>query len=73
MPRCPACRCSFRVMEDEDDGQHDCPRCGYSSHRPKCLWCGDPMPEPDDCEGDYCSTLCATYAERDSLEDSDDV
>jgi hypothetical protein len=19
-------------MEDEDDGQHDCPHCGYSAH-----------------------------------------
>lgn len=35
MPRCPSCRRSFRVMEDEDDGQHDCPFCGYSAHEEK--------------------------------------
>jgi hypothetical protein len=29
MPRCPKCLRSFRVLEDEDDGQHGCPRCGY--------------------------------------------
>jgi uncharacterized paraquat-inducible protein A len=28
MPRCPKCRCQFRVPEDEDSG-HPCPRCGY--------------------------------------------
>jgi hypothetical protein len=38
MPRCPKCRCHFRVPEDEDSG-HACPRCGY----------GDPDNEP--CEG----------------------
>lgn len=36
MPRCPSCRHSFRVMEDEDDGQHDCPRCGYSKNAESC-------------------------------------
>lgn len=29
MARCPSCRRSFRVPEDEDDGQHPCPFCGY--------------------------------------------
>ena len=32
MARCPHCRRGFRVMEDEDDGQHDCPHCGDSAH-----------------------------------------
>ena len=32
MARCPHCRRGFRVMEDEDDGQHDCPHCGYNPH-----------------------------------------
>ena len=31
MARCPHCRRGFRVMEDEDDGQHDCPHCGYNA------------------------------------------
>jgi ssDNA-binding Zn-finger/Zn-ribbon topoisomerase 1 len=31
MATCPCCRHHFRVLEDEDDGQHDCPRCGYTS------------------------------------------
>lgn len=30
--RCPKCRKSFRVLEDEQ-GMHPCPRCGY--------WIGD--------------------------------
>lgn len=29
MARCPKCRHQFRVLEDEDDGQHGCPSCGY--------------------------------------------
>lgn len=29
MSRCPECRRHFRVPEDEDDGQHGCPYCGY--------------------------------------------
>lgn len=45
MPRCPRCRHSFRVMEDEDDGQHGCPSCGYGDE-PRCPECGDP-----DCDG----------------------
>ena len=31
MPRCPKCRCHFRVPEDEDSG-HTCPRCGYDAN-----------------------------------------
>jgi PHP family Zn ribbon phosphoesterase len=31
MPTCPKCRKHFRVLEDEDDGQHDCPFCGYGA------------------------------------------
>ncbi len=32
MPRCPECKKHFRVLEDEDDGQHSCPYCGYGEH-----------------------------------------
>ncbi len=32
MPRCPHCKKHFRVLEDEDDGQHSCPYCGYGEH-----------------------------------------
>ena len=32
MPACPHCRHQFRVLADEDDGQHGCPRCGYTGH-----------------------------------------
>ena len=46
MARCPACRSSFRVLEDEDDGQHGCPSCGYGT-APWCDYCGDP-----DCSGE---------------------
>lgn len=38
MPQCPKCRYRFRVMEDEDDGQHSCPSCGYGDDR--CDYCG---------------------------------
>lgn len=34
MPRCPKCRTFFRVPEDEDDGQHGCPSCGYGERDP---------------------------------------
>jgi hypothetical protein len=47
MARCPSCRSTFRVMEDEDDGQHDCPSCGYPG--PRCPWCGEGQ---DDCDCD---------------------
>lgn len=29
MARCPKCHKHFAVLEDEDDGQHGCPHCGY--------------------------------------------
>jgi hypothetical protein len=32
MSTCPSCRYYFRVLEDEDDGQHGCPSCGYTGH-----------------------------------------
>lgn len=32
MATCPKCRHYFRVLEDEDDGQHGCPSCGYTGH-----------------------------------------
>jgi hypothetical protein len=38
MPQCPKCRYRFRVMDDEDDGQHSCPSCGYGNDR--CDYCG---------------------------------
>lgn len=34
MPKCPKCRHSFRVPEDEQD-MHDCPSCGYTGHETK--------------------------------------
>jgi hypothetical protein len=56
MPQCPKCRYRFRVMDDEDDGQHSCPSCGYGDYR--CDYCGryecgDPESGPD----------CAEYQE----------
>jgi hypothetical protein len=41
MARCPACRRSFRVLEDEDDGQHGCPSCGFGDEPAECPFCGD--------------------------------
>jgi hypothetical protein len=51
MATCPACRHHFRVLEDEDDGQHDCPHCGYSRHHDT----------PDEEEDDMSVTLTRTY------------
>ena len=32
MARCGSCKRSFRTLEDEADGQHDCPFCGWNPH-----------------------------------------
>lgn len=32
MATCPKCRYYFQVLEDEDDGQHGCPSCGYGEY-----------------------------------------
>ena len=49
MPTCPKCHRHFRVLEDEDDGQHGCPRCGYGDHDDY----DDVIPEDSDTEDDY--------------------
>ena len=67
MPTCPRCHKHFRVLEDEDDGQHDCPCCGYSSHQDECLWCSQPCKD-EDCYP-YCSEECGIAAALDSEED----
>lgn len=44
MPRCPACGCRFRTLDDEE-GMHECPACGLSPHAVTCASCdrwGDP-------------------------------
>ncbi len=41
MPKCPSCRHSFRVLDDEDDGQHACPSCGYTGREHLCRLCGE--------------------------------
>ena len=50
MPTCPHCRHHFRVLEDEDDGQHACPRCGYTGRGEDDLDNpeSDPDADPDD-------------------------
>lgn len=35
MAKCHECRRSFRVPEDEADGQHACPHCGYTGEEPE--------------------------------------
>lgn len=32
MARCPRCRRHFATLDDEADGQHACPRCGFDGH-----------------------------------------
>ena len=65
MPRCPACRRSFRTMEDEE-GMHDCPHCGYFPHPPEtCTWCSVELERdnPDHEEHyPYCSAECGIAA-----------
>ena len=74
MPKCPHCRHSFRVMDDEEyPPMHDCPHCGYGPRdddtpeepEPTCNYCGEPLPAG---ETDYCSALCSNYAIQDSEE-----
>ncbi len=45
MARCPKCRCTFRVMEDEDPRDFGCPRCGYGD-RPE--YETEPTPDEDE-------------------------
>lgn len=55
MATCRNCHYRFAVMDDEDDGQHGCPSCGYGDC---CDRCGSPNCEdlecadPDECEPD---------------------
>ncbi len=59
MARCPKCRCTFRVMEDEDPRDFGCPRCGYGEHRE-----APEQPHASNCSvwvGEACS--CATGRE----------
>lgn len=55
---------------DDDTRWEWIPGLGWiKGYEPRCLWCGGRL--PDKPEGDYCSTLCVAYAERDSAEDND--
>lgn len=71
MPKCPKCRCSFRVMADEDDGQHGCPSCGYGDDPPLyCEYCIRVV-DPDTTDMQYapfCSVVCAINAEAEEME-----
>jgi hypothetical protein len=73
MPRCPSCRCTFRVMEDEQN-MHDCPSCGYGpSTIVACMWCSAEVTDDEnmvDCLP-YCSEFCSARAEAESMEDSE--
>ena len=55
MARCPKCRHYFRTLEDEE-GMHDCPRCGYDGFDYHCSVCGEPSRRPledDECDSCY--------------------
>ena len=58
MARCPECRKSFRVPEDEDDGSHPCPFCGFTGHE------DDETPYDDPCD---------PREDFDPTEDEDDI
>ena len=32
MPRCPKCKRTFRVLEDERPEEHGCPSCGFGQN-----------------------------------------
>lgn len=74
MARCPKCRYSYREMDDEQ-GQHDCPSCGYGPESvERCSWCGVEI-GPDLTDADdypYCSPFCSVRAEVESMEDCND-
>ena len=67
MPTCPKCRYYFRTLDDETN-MHDCPRCGYGKPAeydgPTCIYCSKPL--PTFAHTPYCSSLCASYADRDN-------
>lgn len=74
MPTCPKCRRHFRVLEDEDDGQHGCPRCGFGDQPlPVCCeYCSNQI-DVDDCDFEhvpFCSAQCSINAQ---LEDEEGV
>ena len=45
MARCPKCKHHFRTLEDEE-GMHDCPRCGYDGYGYHCPFCNQPSRRP---------------------------
>lgn len=72
MPTCPKCRRHFRVLEDEDDGQHGCPSCGYGDRELAvfCEYCSTEV-DPDDCDMEhapFCSAVCAINAQAEDDE-----
>lgn len=58
MARCPSCKKRFAVLEDEDDGQHGCPYCGYGDPDVifECKYCGKRLGE----RGEPCEE-CAEF------------
>jgi hypothetical protein len=73
MARCPSCRYSFRVMEDEDPSDFGCPSCGYGDPANRddytCSWCSKEFNEDDrDDYAPYCGQDCASEADRDNEE-----
>lgn len=72
MPTCPKCRHHFRVLEDEDDGQHGCPSCGYGDHDFDvfCEYCSSQIDieKDDDSFAPYCSSVCSINAQAEDDE-----
>ena len=57
-------------MDDEDDGQHSCPSCGYGDYR--CDYCGRlECGNPDD--GPDCAEYYDAMADEDEAESDPEV
>lgn len=76
MPKCPKCRYVFQVPDGDSPEEHGCYRCGYGTEPepepegPTCVYCGEPInPLFADENDNYCSSLCACYADKDNEED----
>lgn len=51
MARCPKCKTTFRVPEDESPNEHGCPKCGFEPVAVKHL-CDTCKKEFPTCDGD---------------------
>ena len=68
MAKCPACRYSWREMEDERSTE--CPSCGYTG---RCGECGTHIPRRALRDEDYECSACALLVELAEIADNPDA